>query len=75
MQREWVVVLVLQQMAILELLVQITDDEQMVMSLHAKVQSLWLDNDKNTNQECLQTYTMSTPLIALSLFRATMLKY
>ena len=69
------VVLVLQQMAILELLVQITDDEQMVMSLHAKVQSLWLDNDKNTNQECLQTYTMSTPLIALSLFRATMLKY
>ena len=24
---------------------------------------MWLDNDKNTNQECLRACTMSTPLI------------
>ena len=35
----------------------------MIISLHAKLKDLWLDNDKNINQECLQTCTMSTPLI------------
>ena len=33
----WLVVLLLHQMAILELLVQITDNEQMVIPLHANV--------------------------------------
>ena len=51
-------------MAILELLVQITDNEQIVISLHANVTTrLWLDNDKNTNQGCLRACTMSTRLI------------
>ena len=36
---------------------------------------MWLDNNKNTNQECLQTCAMSTPLIVLRLFRVTKLKY
>ena len=59
------VVLLLHQMAIWELLVQITDNEQTVISLHAKVTTRFvvIDNDKNTNQECLQACTMSTPLI------------
>ena len=44
------------------------NNEQMDISLHAKVQGLWLDKDNNTSQECLQTCTMSTTLMALSLF-------